>query len=157
MSLVVDVAAETTRPPLSRERIRAVAISVLKAERIRDAFVSITLVSPAHIARLNRTHLGHAGPTDVISFALGPLPGASSHRPVLGDIYIAPDVARSNAKRLGGGVREEVARLVIHGTLHILGHDHPDGDDRTTSRMWRRQEQLLSSVMNRGTVNGRAP
>jgi probable rRNA maturation factor len=59
--------------------------------------------------------------------------------------------------RLGGGVREEVARLVIHGTLHILGHGHPDGDDRTTSRMWRRQEQLLSRVMHRGTVNGRAP
>jgi probable rRNA maturation factor len=54
-------------------------------------------------------------------------------------------------------VREEVARLVIHGTLHILGHDHPDGDDRTTSRMWRRQEQLLSRVLNRGTVNGRSP
>ena len=157
MSLVVDVAADNTRAPLSRERIRAVAISVLKAERVRDAFVSITLVSPPHIARLNRKHLGHAGPTDVISFALGPLPGASSHRPVLGDIYIAPDVARSNAKGLGGGVREEVARLVIHGTLHILGHDHPDGDDRTTSRMWRRQEQLLSRVMNRGTVKGRAP
>jgi len=156
VSLVVDVAAENTRAPLSRERIRAVAISVLKAERVRDALVSITLVSPPHIARLNRKHLGHAGPTDVISFALGPLPGAPSHRPVLGDIYIAPDVARSNAARLGAGVREEVARLVIHGTLHILGHDHPDGDDRTTSRMWRRQEQLLSRVMNRGTVNGRA-
>jgi len=155
VSLVVDVATENTRAPLSRERIRAVAISVLKAERIRDAFVSITLVSSPHIARLNRKHLGHPGPTDVISFALGPLPGASSHRPVLGDIYIAPDVARSNAKRLGGGVREEVARLVIHGTLHILGHDHPD-DDRTTSRMWRRQEQLLSRVMNRGAVKGRA-
>ena len=156
MSLVVDVAAENTRAPLSRERIRAVAISVLKAERVRDALVSITLVSPPHIARLNRKHLGHAGPTDVISFALGPLPGAPPHRPVLGDIYIAPDVARSNAGRLGAGVREEVARLVIHGTLHILGHDHPDGDDRTTSRMWRRQEQLLSRVMNRGMVNGRA-
>ena len=155
MSLVVDVAADNTRAPLSRERIRAVAISVLKAERVRDAFVSITLVSSSHIARLNRQHLGHAGPTDVISFALGPLPGASANRPVLGDIYIAPDVARTNAMRLGGGVREEVARLVVHGTLHILGHDHPEGDDRTTSRMWRRQEQLLSRVMNRGTVNGR--
>ena len=157
MSLVVDVAAENTRAPLSRERIRAVAISVLKAERVRDALVSITLVSRPHIARLNRKHLGHAGATDVISFALGSLPGASPRRPVLGDIYIAPAVARANALRLGGSVREEMARLVIHGTLHILGHDHPDGDERTASKMWRRQEQLLVRAIGSGNVRGRAP
>ena len=157
MSLVVDVAVENTRAPLSRERIRAVAISVLRAERVRDALVSITLVSRSHIARLNRTHLGHAGPTDVISFALRPLPGASPRGPVVGDIYIAPDVARANALRLGGSAREEMARLVIHGTLHMLGHDHPEDDARTTSRMWRRQEQLLVRAIGSGKVSGRTP
>lgn len=146
MSLIVDVATNGDRPPVARERIRAIAVAVLKAERVREALVSITFVSRREIARLNRKHLGHAGTTDVISFALGPLPGGNSRPVVVGDIYIAPDVARANAVRFGGSVREEIARLVVHGTLHVLGHDHPDGDDRMSSPMWRRQERLLSRL-----------
>jgi probable rRNA maturation factor len=156
VSLIVDVSAENVRAPLSRTRIRDVAIAVLEAERVRDAMVSITLVTRQHIARLNRRHLGHTGPTDVISFSLGALPGAGAGRAIVGDVYIAPDVARANAKALGTGVRDEIARLVVHGTLHVLGHDHPDGDDRTTSAMWRRQEQLLARVNRAATSNGRA-
>ena len=156
MTLIVDVSAESVRAPLSRTRIRDVAIAVLEAERVRDAMVSITLVTRQHIARLNRRHLGHAGPTDVISFSLGALPGGGAGRAIVGDVYIAPDVARANAQALGTGVRDEIARLVVHGTLHVLGHDHPDGDDRTTSPMWRRQEQLLARVNRAATRNGRA-
>ena len=156
MSLIVDVSAERVRAPLSRTRIRDIAIAVLKAERVRDAMVSITLVTRQHIARLNRRHLGHTGPTDVISFSLGPLPGGGGGRAIVGDVYIAPDVARANAQALGTRVRDEIARLVVHGTLHVLGHDHPDGDDRTTSPMWRRQEQLLARVNHAATRNGRA-
>ena len=156
MSLIVDVSAENVRAPLSRTRIRDIAIAVLKAERVRDAMVSITLVTRQHIARLNRRHLGHTGPTDVISFSLGALPGAGAARAIVGDVYIAPDVARANAQALGTGLRAEIARLVVHGTLHVLGHDHPDGDDRTTSPMWRRQEQLLARVDRAATRSGRA-
>ncbi len=92
------------------------------------------------MARLNREHLGHRGPTDVITFALGSDPSGS----VLADIYICPDVARVQARAHGVGVREELARLVVHGTLHACGWDHPVDASRTTSPMWRRQEQLLS-------------
>ena len=45
------------------------------------------------------------------------------------------------------GVREELARLVVHGTLHVLGHDHPEDDSRLRSPMWRRQERLLRRVL----------
>ena len=77
---------------------------------------------------------------------------------MVGDIYIAPQVARANAMRFGRGVREELARLVIHGTLHVLGHDHPDGTDRTSSPMWRRQERLLSSAtIRRALSDAREP
>jgi probable rRNA maturation factor len=149
MSLIVDVATNGDRSPIARERIKEIAVAVLKAERVRDALVSIAFVSRTEIARLNRRHLGHGGPTDVISFSLGPMPGDNSRPVVVGDIYIAPDVARANAARFGGSVREEIARLVVHGTLHVLGHDHPDGDGRTSSPMWRRQERLLSSLLRR--------
>ena len=142
MTLIVDVAADGVRVPVSKARLRAVALAVLEAERVRDAMLSIALVTAPRIARLNRAHLGHAGATDVIAFALrqGNRP---KRAPVLGDIYIAPSVARANARRFGGGVREELERLVIHGTLHVLGYDHPGGRERTTSPMWRRQEDLL--------------
>jgi probable rRNA maturation factor len=54
-------------------------------------------------------------------------------------------VARKNAEQAGIGIREEIARLIVHGTLHVLGYDHPVGGSREQSPMWRRQEKLLSS------------
>ena len=145
MTLIVDVASEGVRAPVSRARLRDVALGVLEAERVRDALVSIALVSAPRIARLNRVHLRHTGETDVISFALEPGGPRAKRVPIVGDIYIAPTVARANARRFGGSVREELERLVIHGTLHVLGYDHPNGPARTTSPMWRRQEQLLEA------------
>ena len=71
MTLGVAVAAEGERPPLSAARVRTLARGVLRAERVRHALVSIAFVTPRAIARLNRTHLGHAGPTDVIAFSFG--------------------------------------------------------------------------------------
>ena len=154
MSIIVDVSADGTRMPLASARVRRVAAAVLRAEGVRDALVSIAFVSAREIARLNKRHLGHAGATDVISFALGAGKERSATHPVVGDIYIAPDVARANAVRFGRGVREELARLVVHGTLHVLGHNHPDGTERTTSPMWRRQERLLSSATIRRALSG---
>ena len=96
------------------------------------------------MAALNRRHLGHAGPTDVISFGFAPVAAGA---PVTGDIYIAPAVARANALEHGAGVREELLRLVVHGTLHVVGHEHPTDASRTTSSMWRRQERLLDRAL----------
>jgi len=154
MSIIVDVSADGARTPLASAKVKRVAAAVLTAEGVRDALVSIAFVSAREIARLNRLHLAHAGPTDVISFALGAGNERPAAHPVIGDIYIAPDVARANAMRFGRGIREELARLVIHGTLHVLGHDHPDGLDRTSSPMWRRQERLLSSATIRRVLSG---
>ncbi len=140
MSLDVDVATERVRIPLSRERVAELARAVLRAERIRHALVSITFVGRRRIASLNEQHLGHRGPTDVISFAFE---RATRAEPVIGDVYVAPEVARENAAARRIGLREELTRLVVHGVLHILGHDHPDGDARERSPMWQRQERLV--------------
>jgi len=151
MSLDVDVASDGARSPLGRARTQEIVQAVLRSEKVRNALVSITFVDERSMARLNKTHLGHSGPTDVISFGFT---RASAADPVVGDIYIAPDVARENAARFARGVREEVARLIVHGTLHVLGHDHPQGADRTTSAMWRRQERLLASSPVRRAWSG---
>jgi len=143
MSLAVDVAAEGVRVPISRSRVAALAEGVLRRERVHDALLSIAFVTDRRIAALNRTHLGHAGPTDVISFGFAPV---DNRRAVVGDVYIAPGVARRNAREHGGSVREELMRLVVHGVLHVVGHDHPDGERRYASPMWRRQEKLLRSL-----------
>lgn len=143
MSLHVDVALERVRTPVSRGRIAEIAEATLRHERVRNALVSITLVRRAAIAALNQRHLRHRGPTDVISFGFA---RATSADPVVGDIYISPEVGRDNARRQGVPIREELARLVVHGVLHVLGHTHPDGVGRERSAMWKRQEHLLRRI-----------
>jgi probable rRNA maturation factor len=144
MTYTVEVTVQDGRIPLSRARVAEIATRVLRAVGARGAVLSITFLSNRAIAAMNAKHLGHRGPTDVISFGFAP---ASAGAPVTGDIYIAPDVARAHAERFGVPVREELARLVVHGTLHVLGRTHPEGDARTSSPMWRRQEELLSRVL----------
>lgn len=145
--IAIDVAVEGTRLAVSRERVREAAAVVLKAEKVRAALLSFAFVDARAMARLNREHLGHAGPTDVISFGFAP---SGVGAPVVGDIYICPEVARENARAHGSGVREELLRLVVHGTLHVLGHDHPVDASRTSSAMWKRQERLLARVLAGG-------
>ncbi len=147
MTLAVDVALDGVRSPLSRARVAELARGVLRAEGVRDALVSIALVSKRRIAALNRAHLRRSGATDVIAFGFSRVGGRG---PVVGDIYIAPEVARASARENGVPVREEVARLVIHGTLHVLGYDHPETDARTRSTMWRRQERLVARLLRAG-------
>jgi probable rRNA maturation factor len=67
-------------------------------------------------------------------------------------VGVCMGVARKNAKTWRVPVRQEIARLVIHGTLHSLGLEHPDGDARLTSPMWRAQEKYLRAAVRRGLV-----
>jgi probable rRNA maturation factor len=143
MSIAVHVSAEGVRLPLPRARVSEIARRVLAAEGVRNAILSITFLGTRAMAALNEKHLGHRRATDVISFGFGE-PG--DRGPVIGDIYIAPDVARANARRYGARIREELARLVVHGVLHVLGYDHEEGEARVASPMWRRQERLLGLV-----------
>jgi probable rRNA maturation factor len=147
VTLNVSVAADGVRIPVSLPRVRDLATRVLRAEGVRDALLSIAFVTRPAITRLNRAHLGRSGSTDVIAFGFVPQTvgrrGRAKGQSVVGDVYIAPEVARRNALAWGVGVREELTRVVVHGVLHVLGYDHPDGEARTASPMWRRQEMLL--------------
>jgi probable rRNA maturation factor len=149
MSLSVNVSVEGVRSPLGRDRVVDVARAALRAEGVREAMLSITLVDKRTIARLNTRHLSHRGPTDVISFGFT---RATADDAVVGDIYICPDVAREHAEERGEPIRREIARLVVHGVLHVLGHDHPVDEGRESSSMWKRQEQLLARLARRSIV-----
>lgn len=138
----VSVQSDGVRSPVATDRLADVSRAVLRSLKVRHAMLSITLVDTAPMAALNRKHLGHRGPTDIITFALGADPNGA----VVADIYICLPVARAQAKAHGVGVREELVRLVVHGTLHACGWEHPEGDDRTTSPMWKRQERLVARL-----------
>ena len=153
MSHVVDVETIGVRAPLARRRVAEIARAVLRAEKVRRARLSIALVDDARIARLTRRHLGHGGPTDVISFALAD----DAAQGLVGDIYIAPNVARRNAAEQGISAGDELTRLVVHGVLHVVGYDHPEGADRYQSAMWARQERLVRTIVRRATVSRTRP
>jgi probable rRNA maturation factor len=120
--------------------VKEIIQTVCRKERVRHAMISVTFVSDRKIARINREFLDHTGATDIITFELTPV-----NKVVVGDIYIAPGVARENARTHGVSVREELVRLVVHGILHVLGYTHPEDEGRTKSAMWRKQERFVAS------------
>jgi probable rRNA maturation factor len=129
--------------PLLEQLERAVR-STLEHEGITRAAVSLTLMDDAGMAGLNQQYLQHEGPTDVLSFPLY----APGEWPV-GDIYIGYDQARRQAEQLQQPFEAELARLAIHGTLHVLGFTHPEEGSREESEMWQRQEAILQQVLQR--------
>ena len=131
--LAIDVSSSVRRLSVSRALVRDAAVATLRAEKVKDAMLSITFVGRAAISRLNRRYLGHQGPTDVISFGLGRIGRRGA---VIGDVYICAEIARENARRQGVRAGEE-----------LLSHDHPAGPRRTTSGMWRQQERILARVL----------
>ncbi|HEX7119046.1 MAG TPA: rRNA maturation RNase YbeY [Longimicrobiales bacterium] len=124
--------------PLLARAVRA----VLADHGVEDAEISVAVLDDAAIAALNRRYLGHEGPTDVISFELGAAGGVT-----VGDIYIGGGQALRQAAEFGAAPREELVRLAVHGALHVLGYDHPEGEEREGSEMWQRQEAILREVL----------
>jgi probable rRNA maturation factor len=118
--------------------------AALRHETVDDAEISVTLLDDDEIDDMNRRFLQHDGPTDVISFALY----EDGEDPV-GDVYIGYEQALRQATANGVPPTEELARVVIHGVLHVLGHDHPVGVDRVESDMWRVQEAVLQTLLAR--------
>jgi probable rRNA maturation factor len=137
---VSEVRVSGRRLPLSPLVVRRVIESVLRAER-RDAWISVTFLGRDAMRRLNAAHMGHDYPTDVLSFRL-----KTPTDQIVGDVYVCPWVARREAASRGISVREELVRLLVHGTLHVLGRDHPEGPARTRSAMWRRQERYVEAL-----------
>jgi len=130
-----------------------VARRVLAWERApAGSHIDITLLSAPAMRRLNRRATGRRGLTDVIAYAL-PQPDGR----LFGDVYICPAAAARVAPPVPAAPpaphtqraarREELIRLAVHGTLHVLGYDHPEGPGRTRSRMWRLQERYVQKTV----------
>jgi probable rRNA maturation factor len=160
--LEVFVADEQSVHPVDVARWGALAREVLEAEGIRgEAELSILFVTDEVIADLNAQFMGATGPTDVLSFPIeediaefgrwpditttGPdrsVPDPSDAPLLLGDIVIAPAVAAANAPQHAGTFDDELALLVVHGVLHILGMDHAEVEEAKAMRA--REQELLA-------------
>ena len=161
MGIEVFVADEQTEMPVDTARWMRLATAVLKAEGVRgDAELSVLFVDSEAIADLNKRFLGRPEPTDVLAFPMddepveggrspdsggtGPgwAPGEPDDMPTMvGDIVICPAVAHRNAPDHAGTYDDELALLVVHGVLHLLGMDHVDDDE--AAAMERREQELL--------------
>lgn len=144
MPVSVDVhVAEGIGFEIPVDRVERAVETVLAHEGVVDAEVSYAFLDDDAIAALNREHLDHEGPTDVISFPL-----SAEGQPLVGDVYIGALQARRQAAELGVPLDEEMLRLVVHGTLHVLGYEHPEEEDREGSEMYVRQEALLAEILD---------
>jgi rRNA maturation RNase YbeY len=136
--VLVDVGDFTDAPVrLIEEGVRR----ALAAEGRSDTEVSVALLGDVDIRELNRRYLGKDAPTDVLAFTLG------EGSDVVGDVYVGVEQARRQADEFDVPLREELARLAIHGTLHVLGHDHPEGPERSSSDMFDLQERILGELL----------
>ena len=115
---------------------------VTEKEKIEDAIFNIIFVSNEEIHRINREYRKVDRVTDVISFALEDEDDNFDEVRVLGDIYIAIDVAYEQAIEYNHSRMREVCFLATHGILHLLGYDHMNKEDE--EKMFSHQEELLS-------------
>jgi probable rRNA maturation factor len=118
-----------------KSKVKAMSTILLKELELKDAEISILLTTDAEIKELNREYLGKDRPTDVLSF---PMEDAV----MLGDVVISIERAGEQAKALGFSDDEEIARLLLHGTLHLLGFAHENGG-RQAAAMKRREAELI--------------
>ncbi|MBU0975376.1 MAG: rRNA maturation RNase YbeY [Patescibacteria group bacterium] len=125
---------------------------------LKEAFVNIILLTELGIVGVNREVFGKSNQTDVISVnsdrrkpACAGRQTAKSKKILVGEIYICPDVIEKNAKQFGSTYREEFARVVIHGILHLAGFDHKKAFGESEEKMFEVQERLVSEVVGLST------
>jgi probable rRNA maturation factor len=161
MAVEVFAADEQNDQPVDTLRWVHLAEAVLQEEGLSgDAELSVLFVDEPAIAELNSRFLGKDGPTDVLAFPIDEEPVESGRSPdsggtgpgmpsepedipvLLGDIVICPAVAFRNAPEHAGNYDDEVALLVVHGLLHLMGMDHQEDDE--AEEMEAKERELLS-------------
>jgi probable rRNA maturation factor len=161
--MTVEVFAADEQNDMAVDTLRWVRLAeaVLADEEVHgDSELSILFVDETSISDLNKRFLGKDGPTDVLAFPIDDEPMESGRSPdsggsgpgftgegeeaptLLGDVVICPKVAARNAPDHAGSYEDELALLIVHGVLHLLGMDHMDEDEAT--EMERREAELLT-------------
>lgn len=122
---------------------RAAKAALEHQSQSSDSDLTIVLTDDAQLKELNRDHLGIDAPTDVLSFPASESDPETGAR-YLGDILISMPYAARSAEKAGHGLEAEVQLLVVHGVLHLFGHDHAEAQEK--ARMWKAQTEILESL-----------
>jgi probable rRNA maturation factor len=148
---VIFLADEQTEE-VGLSELHSLAQLVLREEGYSNQVeVTLIFVSEPQMAAYNERFLDRSGPTDVLAFPVeelmpGVIPDTDPQGPplMLGDVIIAPGYVRQQAESNGAGLDDEMALMVTHGILHLLGYDHVD--DEEAERMESRERELLAMV-----------
>ncbi len=127
--------------PIDARTLRKTLLKLLVALECQTCDLSVLIVDDARMQRLNAHYRGSDRPTDVLAFAMREGPFAHLQPQLLGDVVIAAETALRQARARRHSLAEELTRLLIHGTLHLLGYDHEVSP--TDARLMRAKEREL--------------
>jgi len=130
--------------PLPKDLIeRAANAALVHQGESTDVELSVVLTGDARMQELNRDYLGVDAPTDVLSFPASETDPETEAR-YLGDIVVSVPYAAKSARKAGHALESELQLLVVHGVLHLLGHDHIRSKEK--ARMWKAQNEILAHL-----------
>jgi probable rRNA maturation factor len=130
--------------PLSQPFVEQVVGQAARHEKKICGSVEITMVNETTIKKLNREHRGKNSATDVLSF---PWKESGSKESFLGELFICYPYIVRQAKRFNMSTREEFVRMLAHGLLHLVGHDHVKSTE--ASKMFNLQEKIVSDSLKK--------
>ena len=138
---MINIESETSFPQDLLERAARTALEHQSQSLEYD--LSIILTDDARLHELNLNYLGVDAPTDVLSFPASETDPETGAR-YIGDILISIPRAQAQADGAGHPLEAEVQLLVVHGVLHLIGHDHAEAEDK--ARMWKAQTEILKQL-----------
>jgi probable rRNA maturation factor len=139
---VIYISSPNDPLPVASELIERAALAALTHQSAQGD-LSVVLTDDLQLQQLNREYLGVDAPTDVLSFPAAET-DPESGTAYLGDILISVPRATEQARTANHPLQSEVQLLVVHGVLHLLGHDHAEAEEK--SRMWAAQTAILESI-----------
>jgi probable rRNA maturation factor len=142
--IAIEISDTQSHLRIDAGELARLARAVLAGEGVSRASVSISLVDDATIHALNRRHLGHDWPTDVITFPLS----APGDEELSGELVLSAEMALKTAGASGIDPQDELALYLVHGLLHLCGHD--DQTPEQAAAMRRREDEVLRRL---GRVN----
>lgn len=142
MTDITNISSNTT---FDVEKVERAVSETLIAHNSEECEVSVLLTDDPHMTKLNREYREIDGPTDVLAFAMQE--GEDNNvlnEDILGDVVISLETAERQAKEESHSLEEEVAFLIVHGVLHLLGYDHQTHNEATV--MFKKQEIILQRL-----------
>lgn len=135
---------------INKKKVKEIILLILEDHSVESSEVSVLFTDDLQIQELNLQYRGKDKPTDVLSFpnvqdSQIDIPKIKGVKEMLGDIVISVETALEQSKSYGATFEEEVCRLLVHGTLHLLGYDHVNGG-RQAGKMKAKEEEILSKI-----------